>query len=316
MSGGSDSAEVMAFMAAFAHLKDWCDDAPETLGSFAAKDSSMRALCVKVYDVARPLREHERRTAEKFALPVNPAFQTAWRDYEERYETVLSTIWMLDWFPELIDNVDTRPPSADARWTTADATAQYEASTVSDAVKFAVEDAWNDERWAGKDDYIDEIKSGIETWQRLTNDPGLDLRGVLRRHALVPFVLVPRAVAAQTGNADRLSLLKNLQQAQQAFIYGAPFAAIAVMRSILEAALRDLYRVQGSELADRISNSARVLPPGVTIAALHRLRKRANAILHLDQGLEKEMPALNEVQLEKEIISFLIILRTLIERVK
>jgi hypothetical protein len=316
MSGGGDSIEVMAFLAAFARLKDWCDDAPETLGSFAAKDSSMRALCVKAYDAARPLREHERRTAEKFALPVNPAFQAAWRDYEERYETVLGTIWILDWFPELIDDVDTRPPSVDVRWTTADTTAQFEAGTVSDAINFAVESAWDEERWPGSDDYIDDIKSGIETWQRLTDDPGLDLRGVLRRHALVPFVLVPRAVAARTGNADRLSLLKNLQQAQQAFIYGAPFAAIAMMRSILEAALRDLYRVQGGELADRISNSAPVLPPGVTIAALHRLRRRANAILHLDLNLEKELPALNEAQLEKEIVSFLIILRTLIERAK
>lgn len=316
MSGGRDSSEVMAFMATFSRLKDWCDDRPDTLGSFAASDASIRELCVKVYEAARPLRDHERRSSEKFALPVNPAFRTAWRDYEHRYETVLGTIWMLDWFPELIGDVDPTPPSADMRWITVDATAEYEASTVVNAARFAEKNASQDHRWEGQEEEINEIRNGIEAWQRLTSDPGLDLRGVFRRHALIPFVLVPSAVPARTGNADKLSLMKNLQQAQQAFIYGAPFAAIAMMRSIVEAALRDLYQVQGVDLADRISRAERVLPAGVTIAALHRLRKRANAILHLSPGVDNRLPELNEVQLEMEIVSLLLVIRALIEGAK
>jgi Domain of unknown function (DUF4145) len=73
-------------------------------------------------------------------------------------------------------------------------------------------------------------------------------------------VLVPRHVAAKHASANELSFIKNLQQAQEAFIFGTPYAALALMRSIMEAVLRDHYRAQGNDLAERINN-ARALPP-------------------------------------------------------
>ena len=50
--------------------------------------------------------------------------------------------------------------------------------------------------------------------------------------------------------------------------------------------------------------------------ALHRLRKLANAILHLDREKDEGLPSPDEVKLEKEIISLLFVLRALIEGVK
>ena len=103
-----------------------------------------------------------------------------------------------------------------------------------------------------------------------------------RRRAIIPFVLVPRQVAAKHGSAEKLSLLKNLQQAHDAFAFGATYAALALILSIMEALLRDHYDAEGKDLNERIRNARGRLPRGANETALHRLRKLGNAILHLD----------------------------------
>jgi hypothetical protein len=85
------------------------------------------------------------------------------------------------------------------------------------------------------------------------------------------------------------------------------------MRSIMEVVLRDHYGANGNDLSGRISNSKKLLPTGANEAALHRLRKFANAILHLDAGNELAIPELETEQLEMEILSLLRVLRALIE---
>ena len=62
----------------------------------------------------------------------------------------------------------------------------------------------------GIDDYgvpiEDALKEAREDWKSLKDEAGLDLRGVFRRRALVPFVLFPRHVAAHQGRTDKLSI--------------------------------------------------------------------------------------------------------------
>jgi hypothetical protein len=48
-------------------------------------------------------------------------------------------------------------------------------------------------------------------------------------------------------------------------------------------------------------------------AALHRLRRLANAILHLEPEKDEGLPKIEPIQLEKEIVSLLLVLRALIE---
>ena len=92
--GAKDSAEVVEFMTLFARLKRWSDDAPEELADLAATDTSAKELCIQLSFAARFLEMNERRAQALFAAPVDPAFLAAWRDYEERYETVVSGIWL------------------------------------------------------------------------------------------------------------------------------------------------------------------------------------------------------------------------------
>ena len=169
----------------------------------------------------------------------------------------------------------------------------------------------------GIDDYgvpiEDALKEAREDWKSLKDEAGLDLRGVFRRRALVPFVLFPRHVAAHQGRTDKLSIYEILREAHQAFVFGVPSAAVALMRSIMEVVLRDHYGANGAHLSERISNSRRLLPRGANEAALHRLKKLANAILHLDADRDEGLQKLERIQLEQEIVSLLFVLRALIE---
>lgn len=309
-----DSPEVIDFMALFTRLKDWSDDDPEGLSDFAAGDESVRDLCAKLSLAAYLLKMNERRARVLFAAPVDPAFLAAWRDYEERYESIVSGIWLSDLLPELASVEPSRVPKADLQWNNADDEANEQKSGINSAIYWARCEVANDV--LDDESFLRELDEGVAAWDRLIADHGLDLRGVFRRRALVPFVLVPREVAARQGSTEKLSMLKNLQQAHDAFVFGATYAALALMRSIMEAVLRDHYRAEGRDLNERIRNARGRLPPGANEGALHRLRKLANAILHLDREKDEGLPKMDEVRLEKEIVSLLFVLRALIEGAK
>ena len=311
MSNGKDSAEVVKFLSLLAQLKDCCDDDPEGVSDLAKEDEGVKRLCNQLSMTASLLRMNERRRRQLFAAPVDPKFLTAYRDFEERFEKPLAGIWLADILPGLDEIEPEHTPEADLRWENADHEGSEQARAIEDALKFTYETT-------RADDYLDEdfresIEDATAAWQRLKHDAGFDLQGVFRRRELVPFVLVPRHVAAKHGSAQTLSMLKNLQQAHDAFVFGAPLAALALMRSILEAVLRDHYGAEGEDLSERISQASKRLPSGASVAALHRLRKLANAILHLNSEKHERQPEIDPIRLEKEIVSLLFVLRALIE---
>ncbi len=311
---GKDSPEVVEFMTLFARLKLFSDDAPEDLADQAASDSSVRDLCTQLSFAAHFLKMNERRARLLFAAPVDPAFLAAWRDYEERYESIVSGIWLSDLLPELASTEPSRVPKSDLQWDIADDEANEQKSGIESAIYWARCEVANEV--LDDESFLRELDEGVAAWDRLIADHGLDLRGVFRRRALVPFVLVPRQVAAKQGSTEKLSMLKNLQQAHDAFVFGATYAALALMRSITESVLRDHYRAEGKDLNERIRNARGRLPPGANEGALHRLRRLANAILHLDRAKDEGLPKMDEVRLEKEIVSLLFVLRALIEGAK
>lgn len=312
-SRGKDSNEVVEFMALFTRLKDWCDDDPEGLADFAQSDSSIKEICDKLSLRAGLLRMSERRGRSLFASPVAPNFLEAWRDYELRYQPVLGKIWLSDFFAELGITDDTVTPIPDQLWEDADAEGEDLAGGIDRALEFARDNIEQEHRWADQPDFEMQIREGLNAWERIKDEMDFDLRGVFRRRSLIPFVLVPRHVAAKHSASDKHSMLRNLQQAHDAFIYGATYAALALMRSVMESVLRDHYGATGRDLEERIRNSSRKLPPEANQAALHRMRKLANGILHLDQEKDEGLPKLDDVRLEKEIVSLLFVLRALIE---
>jgi hypothetical protein len=320
-----DSAEVVKFMALFARIKEWTDDDPTEVVKTAQADDGFKKLCDGLFFVSDALKKGERKHREMFAAPVDPAFQTAWRDYEQRYATAVASAFYADIAIDLSflaplvggSSETPEPPEpkskADELWDDADFESQEQMDGIEEAIEFARDNISQSERWdIDQEEYVLRVEGGIETFKRLQVEAGFDLRGIFRRRALIPFILVPRKMAAKEGALSSFSMLMCLRQAHDAFIFGAPLAALALMRSIMESILRDHYRAAGVDLNERIKNAAASLPPGANEAALHRLRMLANEILHRDQTKAGNMP-IDQEKLEKEILSLLFVVRALIE---
>jgi len=155
-------------------------------------------------------------------------------------------------------------------------------------------------------------KDAFAFWETLKVRSGLDLRGVLRRRALIPFTLFPRHVSARLNNTDLPSIYRNLRQAHDAFVFGVSFAALALMRSVMEMIVRDHYGATGANLKELINSVASRLPRRANAGALHRLRKLANEVLHGDHDKIAHSRA-EERNFEREIVSLFFVLRALVE---
>lgn len=310
MIGSKDDVRVVGFMVLYAKLRDWTDDDPSALTDLSAKDESVRNLCVSVAEAATQLFQSENRMRSLFAEPVDPEFLKAWRDYEARYSFVLAGIWLADAFGiDVVDDLDApRKQQEDVferREELARSEAQEAARNIQMVFNFA-KDEIGEDAYDWPEGFVEDIESGIAAWERLTGEADIDVEGIIRRRRLVPFVLIPRHVSRHHGSAEKFSLFTHLQQAQEAFVYGIPFASIALLRSILEVTLRDHYHATGSNLEEYIG-SARLLPANIR-PILHKLRKLANHIVHFNKG-QIDLPQ----DMEKQILIYLYTLRALIE---
>jgi hypothetical protein len=191
-------------------------------------------------------------------------------------------------------------------WENATDEGQANAEAISNALAFARDQATQEWREFAQG-FSEQIEDAVTAWERLIASTGFDLGSVFRRRELVPFVLIPRHVSSHHGSQEKLSLLTHLQQAHEAFIFGVPFAALALMRSVLEVVLVKHYGSSGKDLRDLIDN-ARSLPSGVGKRELHELRMLANDILHF----ERQRVRLPQ-DMERKLLSFFVSLRSLIE---
>lgn len=100
----------------------------------------------------------------------------------------------------------------------------------------------------------------------------------------MPFTLIPRHVASRYSESDPLSLLCRLRQAQEAFVYGVPLAALALMRSILEQLMKKHYGWNEKGLLNSIkaANASGLFPPTVRFAQAQRLLQLGNDAVHFN----------------------------------
>jgi hypothetical protein len=92
-----------------------------------------------------------------------------------------------------------------------------------------------------------------------------------------------------------------------AFIFGVHFAALALMKSLLETTVKMHYHSTGKNLEQLIDN-CRGLPPEASRPALRRLHCLANDVLPFNKE-RAHLPA----DFERELLSLLNVLRALIE---
>lgn len=315
-------------MTLFARLKTFVDDDPTDLVNDAICDESVRDLCADLYWDVFFLELAERDRPELFANPVDPAFIAAWRDYQKRYEAyvgwISSCVLLSGIGAEEEDDLSVqlgrdRPvrPTPEDRWKSADDSAAEVSGRIDLALDFAKDQIGQDDRWTtDQQGWVDEISEGIDVWSSLRNQMGIDIHGILRRRAMVPFVLVPRKVANQQGSEQRTALLRNLKEAQDAFVRGTMVSCVVLLRATVEVALKVHYRSFGTDLNERINSLRGKLPFGVTVRELHELRELANSLLHDPSAASPTYLSPTDSVTEIKVVEMLLVVRALIEGIK
>jgi hypothetical protein len=319
MRGDDDSREVQAFMAAYHRLRARIADDPGILEREAQSDPSLAKLCRDLGSAAGLLELAERNYRQLFSGPTNPNFIATWRDYESRYSHHVSRVFLI-----ALGLVPKPPPQSDHGETVSKGTDEFEraweweyeeATSNAEAFKAIIELAEDEieiqakhRKW-GSDD-IERARDGIHAWRGLVDGAEFDLAGVFRRRKLIPFVMIPRHVSGHYDASDPLSLMARLQQAQEAFVYGVPLGALAIMRSILEIILRKHYQLGEGKLVKLIEMAAANALFPIHLSQIQKLLKLGNDAVHPNS---EELHKVAEANVEKEILSLLLIIRTLIE---
>lgn len=307
MSAPKDSPEAMKFMSLYQKLRDMIDDDPSDLVKISQTDTPLKKLCVELNSVGYKIKASEKRHRRMFSHPVDPKFVSAWRDYEKRYEDLVQTAAFFGSAFEGIDPNDPKDVQANQewQWKVAEWRAEELESVIETALTFAFDQITQEKR-EFDEEFRNKVERGVVAWDELKVVSGLDIRGIARRRAMVPFILIPRHVSDKHGQTEKLSLFTHLQQAHDAYVLGVHFAALALMRAILETTLREHYGAVGADLNELIK-TCRGLPRSLG-GALHRLRLLANDILHSNKDTIR-LPD----DFEREIVRGLNALRELIE---
>jgi hypothetical protein len=257
MTKGKDSPEVVKFLTSYSKLKDWCDDEPDAILQIAVSDKQFKDLCMQVLGAAERLHASEQNHRQLFAAPVDSKFLSVWRDFEARYEHVLAANWSSLVFGDESINLPDKSKTisnAERKWENADLNGKIGADLIEKAIGFARVQAFDLEEPLEPDysmSAAQAVEMAVGYWEDLTEAMGFELADVFRRRRLVPFVFFPRHIAARYSAPEKASVYQSLQQAHDAFIFGVPFAALALMRSVMEVVLRDHYQAQGNDLSEQ-----------------------------------------------------------------
>ena len=300
MSYGDEGA---LFEAAFAELKSLVDDDPESLKTAWEEKEGVAKLCDKILSQVRLFEDVEETLPHAFTPNVSKSGVRARREFDERWREGVSYVANRDFreiLSKLVINLDFDDDSGPAQ-----ELAPHDplANKIEDWKYDALEEARAIETMADYAfDHAEDlawVESSLEAWEKL-KAIGLDLKGALWRRRSIPFILVPPQVSSRYGK-DRASLYRRLHQAGQAFIFGAPLAALSLQRAVLEEVLKKHWGA-----ADRWVETAG-LPELSWEARACRLKRLANDALHNDPE------QLTPDQHDRAVIENFLLLRLLIE---
>lgn len=329
-SAPKDDPLVIAFLAAFSRLRDACDDDASDIIRQAVADDSFAKICARVCEAYEKITDIEDDTPEKVIKFVGSEFVKARRLFEDKFRLSALFAAMAIENPEAarnlvevkrvtgwsLDEYSRRLKKGVAKntvdWEDEDLKAHKVRDQVSDALCYA----WDTVHHGGEapDEFeLDDVEEGLERLTWLTNGFGPDVQGLFRRRALTPLTLAPTRISHGDGDQLKVTALTLLDEAQRAFVFGAPFAALTLLRAIVEIVLTDHFRVSGKDLEEQIDRAAKLLPSGVYRNDLHRLRKDANSLLHGRGEKLKEAGVKSQKDLELSISRHLDKVRLLLE---
>lgn len=354
MVSAQEDREIADFLGNFSLLKEICDDDPVELAKLCLTDDSAIEICKKCYLSYNYLHDREKLNPNGFIHSVSRQYIKSYRDFQNRYHflAILCAISSsepkvrthLEKVLELISidqDVYTRlsdfskpERNDDTSWESANEAAEDSSKAINSAIVFSeslacyleddkvIRQQVVDREDEGLLDEIDLANEGCEILRGLDDIYAVDLKGIFRRKRLSPLVLIPTKASFGSLSPFHLTMYSALQQAQQAFLFGIYFASISMLRSTVEVILRDYYKVGGinregrpKDLRQMIDDARAKLPKGISTMHLHRLRIRANEILHVSPR-EDKLGKNSVMALEIEVLDHLHIVRRLIEELR
>lgn len=285
MANTHDGWLVERFLSLQGQILECCDDRTELVEATARQDLEFRSLCIKFSLIVMKLDQENRNSKDGMIKPVSDNFIRQWRFYEKHLRAPISNIAFLDLI-DAIDTIEDGSPSISERekdWRFAEDQANEDVKSIKRTLRY-FKDMDDDE----------DISEGISTIEKLVVSDNIDIQGFLRRSELVPSLLIPHRVS-RSAAGEGFALYDLWADARRAFLFGAPLAALALVRAILEKMLRKFYKAKGESLAELITSFSPALNPSEG-DELHRIRIIANAILHTE-GKYRE---LTEFQLARE----------------
>ena len=83
--------KLETFTDLFKNLQTQCNDSPTALSWLAEQKSDIRRLAFLIGESAEQIEKHRAEKSEKHSI-VPAGFITAWKEYENRYGSVMETI--------------------------------------------------------------------------------------------------------------------------------------------------------------------------------------------------------------------------------
>lgn len=266
-------------------------------------------MCDQLAAIVRKIEAAEEWSPLTFSVRIPAAASKARRDYDARWSSTVSHIAnresnrLLD---EIFSTLELEMFNQDATTEPFDelgSTIRALRSQGKDdarAIEFVIDYAEERQRMDGDGD-LDGLEEGLIAWQRLIRVAGLDVAGALWRRSAVPHILIPSHVSKHYG-VSNISLYRRLHEASRAFIFGAPLAALALQRAVLEEVLMTHWGAEGGHLRNA---DFPVLDWGYRAS---RLKNLANEALHRDPS------KLKGEALERAVIQNFLILQLIIEQ--
>lgn len=347
--------QVSNFLACFAQLKNYSDDDPLELMKLCCSDDSVVELCTQIYASYKDIKDENDLNSSAYIHSISKNFINFFRDYENRYHLACTWGSMCgedspaagsakDIIRIYVQNRDVYTKHSShlnpshinkSAWEIADEDAVIAKAKIDDATIISqylmgwVESypALNESLLeAGGSDAIELIQSasdGSEIFRNLEAITDIDIQGIIRRKSLAPLILVQSKSSHGSHSSLQISLFSILNQAHKAFIFGLNFASISMLRSTLEVILRDHYKLGGTsrdgrpiDLLQMINDSYSKLPKDIGPMHLHKLRIKANSILHISPKNVEGESADPIMALEIEVLEYLHTIRRLIEELR
>ena len=289
------------FLTAFRKLKEWTDDTPEVLENNSESDQSLANLCFQVSDLFLSLLPEMKKQGPNIYDNIDQSTLIAYRDFENRYERYVMKVvhsyfrrQILETFEPVIDPeilelkasaikaVDIIPLINRTKMELAENSEYRRDQEFESKMLYDLSQAnlWLRGKVREKVGISYSTHTAIDYILEFVEHTGLDFFAAKHRCALVRPVFIPEHISKKFGNQKQIALYKSLQQALNAFVFGSPAAAIALIRSVVEVVLSEHYGSRGRDLHELIDN-AKGLPTTARPDKLHKIRRVAKSHLAL-----------------------------------